>query len=329
MHTTIWQWLSSIAPLPVKEFYRAAVEFYLTPWFWIALAAILAAERLWPVTRRTSLLPASMVEDAFWLNIELAISAIFIPFLAGILFIIWQWTTGGFHVTGLSRLPGIARVGISLVIWDFLEYANHRVRHHFRMLWHFHSIHHSQRDLNPFTDGRVHVMDFLTTQSMYLFPMFALQLTPFQIMGTGAAIGWFARLSHSNVRTNFGPIGLLLVSPQHHRVHHSIEPAHQDKNFGLLLTVWDRLFGTFWPDRTVYPATGVQDVNFTLPTNANPLSWVGIIVRQLVYPFKRIAMESRRPVPPSDTPSRMAVDVTPIEERQTAGRTIKGIGSLR
>lgn len=299
MHSELWRWMSSVTPQTVKQFYHAAVDVYLAPWFWIALGCILVAERLWPVVPRKRAVPASMVEDSFWLNVELAMRAMIVPFVAAICFVVWQWATGGFKVAWLNQLPGFAKIAISLLIWDFLSYFNHWVRHRFWPLWHFHSIHHSQRDLNPLSANRNHLVEYIVVEPLVFIPMFALQLTPFEMMGTGAAIGWLTRLNHSNIRTNLGPLGLVFVSPQHHRIHHSIELAHRDKHFGLILTVWDRLFGTFVPDRTVYPITGVEDVNFPPPASANPVAWAGFLFQQVIHPFKQIAMDVRRPVEPA------------------------------
>jgi sterol desaturase/sphingolipid hydroxylase (fatty acid hydroxylase superfamily) len=306
MTTALWDWLRSVTPLPVKQYYWAAGEYYSSPWFWAALAAILVAERIWPVMPRRGLVTPAMVEDSLWLNIELAVRAALLPFTAGILSMAWERTTGGFSVPLLAGLPLAGRIAVSLIIWDLIDYGHHWIRHRIEPLWHFHAIHHSQREMNLFTSSRGHVLEYLIYQPLVFVPMFALQLTPFEVMGTGLAIGWYTRLSHANVRTNFGPLGLLFVSPQHHRIHHSIEPAHQDKNFGLLLTVWDRLFGTFWPERTVYPATGVSGLAFEPPATANPIAWAGSIARQLAYPF---AAQWRRP------PSRHAEGVGPLKSR--------------
>ena len=94
-------------------------------------------------------------------------------------------------------------------------------------------------------------------------------------------------LSHSNIKTNLGPLRFILVTPQSHRVHHSIEPEYFDMNFGVTLCVWDRLFGTHSPRDDVYPATGVPDQSFPLETD-RPLSQLPkTLLGQLSYPFSK------------------------------------------
>jgi sterol desaturase/sphingolipid hydroxylase (fatty acid hydroxylase superfamily) len=63
---------------------------------------------------------------------------------------------------------------------------------------------------------------------------------------------------HMNLRLSLGFLGPIIVGPQHHRVHHSIQPQHIDKNFALFFPVWDIMFGTYYrPEKGEYPATGL------------------------------------------------------------------------
>jgi sterol desaturase/sphingolipid hydroxylase (fatty acid hydroxylase superfamily) len=284
----LWEWVRSMTPLPIKQYYWAAANIFTNPWFWAPLLVIFVAERLWPVFPTDKRTRIALAEDSIWLNIEIAVRATLLPLTAGVVTIAWERSTNNFSIPLLAGFPSLARVAVSLVLWDLIEYTHHWLRHRYTALWHFHVIHHSQRHLNVLTTGRGHVLEYLFIEPITIIFMLALQLTPFELMGTGLAIGWYTRLSHANVRTNFGALGLVLVSPQHHRIHHSIELVHQNKNLGLLLTIWDRLFGTLCTDRTSYPSTGVTDVNFVPPGNANPVSWAKLFARQFIYPLQKI-----------------------------------------
>ncbi len=83
-----------------------------------------------------------------------------------------------------------------------------------------------------------------------------------------------------------GPLKYILVTPQSHRVHHSDQPEHIDKNFGNFLSIWDFIFGTQVRDFEVYPATGVHDKAVPRPAHATlghaAIAWGAM----LVYPFK-------------------------------------------
>lgn len=147
---------------------------------------------------------------------------------------------------------------LAVVILDFLQWGNHWIRHKIKPFWHFHSIHHSPRELNAFTDLRTHSAEYFIAVTLAFVPMLALGVPPLAVTGVGGFRMWYARFVHANIGTNLGPLKHILVTPQYHRVHHSIEPAHQDKNFASMFTVWDRSFGTLHRNYDEYPATGVR-----------------------------------------------------------------------
>jgi sterol desaturase/sphingolipid hydroxylase (fatty acid hydroxylase superfamily) len=91
---------------------------------------------------------------------------------------------------------------------------------------------------------------------------------------------------HSNIRTDFGPLRHLLVTPQSHRLHHSIELEHRDRNFGGVLSVWDHLLGTQHRGFDVYPSTGVENPAFPIERSARPSRLLKTYARQFVYPFR-------------------------------------------
>jgi sterol desaturase/sphingolipid hydroxylase (fatty acid hydroxylase superfamily) len=96
------------------------------------------------------------------------------------------------------------------------------------------------------------------------------------------------RFVHANVKVNLGWLGWVFVSPQFHRVHHSKDPEHLDTNFGAFLSIFDHLFGTAHPSRSVYPETGIDDGQFPLEDRVSglqlPLNWL----RQTAYPFRQL-----------------------------------------
>jgi sterol desaturase/sphingolipid hydroxylase (fatty acid hydroxylase superfamily) len=197
----------------------------------------------------------------------------------------------------LSQAPGWVQFLVLVLLDDFLAYWSHRLRHEIRPLWHFHSLHHSQERLNPFTTKRFHPLE-------NLFHKLLILMIPMAIMG-GSIEMWTIYLLfdaswdyfiHSNIRLNLGPLRRVIVTPQYHRVHHSRERAHFNSNYADRLVIWDRLFGTAWQDHEIYPLTGVRDYP---SVNAGHL-WMPRFARQhlvdLVYPFRMIwrDVQSRR-----------------------------------
>jgi sterol desaturase/sphingolipid hydroxylase (fatty acid hydroxylase superfamily) len=181
-----------------------------------------------------------------------------------------------------------AQVVLTIFVVDLLFFLKHWMSHRVGTLWHFHTIHHSQRELNVLTDRRQHVFEHLVAQVFVFLPAIILGLKPYSVMSISAALWFHTFLIHGNIRTNFGWLGQVFISPQYHRIHHSIEPRHRDKNFGTIITLWDRIFGTRYPGTDEYPGTGVEGVEFPPPQSLKPQAWLADIGRQLWYPFRKV-----------------------------------------
>jgi sterol desaturase/sphingolipid hydroxylase (fatty acid hydroxylase superfamily) len=161
------------------------------------------------------------------------------------------------------------------------------VRHHVRSLWYFHAVHHSQTELNFFTEYRVHPIDDVFLFTIGVVPLMMVRSGFAAIVAVVWIRHWHTRVYHSNIRSNFGLLRYVLVTPQSHRVHHSIEPRHQNHNFGLTFSIWDHLFGTQWRRYDEYPETGINDLDF--PFEQRRLGELGTLLGQLLYPFRALA----------------------------------------
>lgn len=317
----IFELIRSLVPDEIKAYYWAAQWIYTSPWFYLGIGAILFLEWVRPAIRAQRVFSWSLLQDFLWFNLDLAFKAAALPAFIGLLRFLYGEVTGGFVIPVVSDLPLLPKVLISFLVFDFLQWFHHWVRHRFTTLWHFHVIHHSQRELNLFTDLRVHFVEYFVAQILIFIPMFMLDLSPYAIVGVGFVTQWYTRLIHANIRANFGPLRHILVSPQFHRIHHSIEPQHRDKNFGVFLTVWDRWFGTLHPDYEEYPETGVAGVTFAPPTGLSPFAWARDLGAQILYPFRQIliGVRSAKPgTPPSrsDPASRGAPELARAPVRQ-------------
>ena len=93
---------------------------------------------------------------------------------------------------------------------------------------------------------------------------------------------------HANVRSNLGALSRVIVTPQYHRVHHSIETRHFDLNYGERLTLWDWAFGTLYTGYDEYPATGVRGTEWIVERTFSPVGLVASWSKQMVYPFYKI-----------------------------------------
>lgn len=150
-----------------------------------------------------------------------------------------------------------------LVLLDFVAYWLHRWQHRFEWWWALHALHHSQRQMNFWSDNRNHLLDVFIVDLIFALIAVAIGVPPGQFVALVVASRVIESLSHANLRMSFGRVGeYLLVSPRFHRVHHAIGLGHEGRtqgcNFAVLFPVWDVLFGTANFER-VYPDTGIRD----------------------------------------------------------------------
>ena len=137
------------------------------------------------------------------------------------------------------------------------------------------------------TDLRVHFVEHFVTKPIVFPPLFMLDLNLEPAFWIVLFRDSYSRIYHANLRTNFGVLRYVLVTLQSHRIHHSLDPRHRDRNFGVLLSVWDRLFDTQWSDASEYPPTGITDPGFPYEHDVRGARILTNYLRQLAYPFAR------------------------------------------
>ena len=169
-----------------------------------------------------------------------------------------------------SLWPGISPLGsflVYFVVLDFFDYWYHRASHQFNWWWGLHGLHHSQQNMNLWSDNRNHLLDDLLRDVYMGVIALCIGVEPAQYVMLVSVSRILQSLQHANVRIHFGRVGeWLLVSPRYHRMHHAIGVGHESHgkgtlggcNFAVLLPVWDIIFRTanFTPE---YVATGIRD----------------------------------------------------------------------
>jgi sterol desaturase/sphingolipid hydroxylase (fatty acid hydroxylase superfamily) len=165
----------------------------------------------------------------------------------------------------------------SLFLSDLLFYWYHRAQHSIAWLWPLHELHHSDRELNVTTSMRSYWLEYPIQVLMIALPVHLLVGVSVQTLTWSMVVmtSWLF-FTHTNVRLRLGPLTPLVCGPQLHRIHHSIEPKHQSKNFAQFFPIIDILFGTYYrPARDEFPETGTPG----LASNASYLT-------TLIRPFK-------------------------------------------
>lgn len=148
-------------------------------------------------------------------------------------------------------------VFVSLAISDFFYYWFHRLQHKIPLLWHFHSIHHTPKELNIWSNYH-HFTEEIFRYIFLLLPttlLFKITTMPQIFIFIISLQGIF---SHASTKINFGIFRYFILDNRYHRIHHSIEKQHWNKNFASQLPLWDVVFGTaYFPKGNEWPQTGL------------------------------------------------------------------------
>lgn len=252
------------------------------------LLAILLLERRFPAVPTQRTLSTGLVHDVLWVLIEAVVELFFVGWYVGLLSAGYARYLSFLTLTVAGSFPMAVRLGIGVVVMDLLRWIQHWLHHRVKWLWPFHAVHHAQRELNLFSDYRNHFMEQFVRRAVLVLPMLMLGLDTPHLVWWVLLLSWHARLYHANIRSDFGPLRYVFVTPQSHRVHHSRHPEHFDRNYGAMLSVWDYLFGTQYRRYDVYPETGVQDEDFPVETTDSVSGVLATTIREMLYPFRRL-----------------------------------------
>lgn len=174
--------------------------------------------------------------------------AIALPFLAvGAALDAWRMGWGLFN---LVVWPLWLEVVLAILVLDLAIWAQHLVTHKVPLFWRFHRVHHADRDFDVTTALRFHPVEILASMGLkiglvYLIGPQAVAVVLFEVILNGTAM-----FNHANLRLPpwlERTLRLVLVTPDMHRVHHSVHRHEHDSNYGFALSVWDRIFRTYRP----------------------------------------------------------------------------------
>ncbi len=183
---------------------------------------------------------------------------------------------------GLIRLPAsgwlfLPSLLVYLAAQDALEYAVHRAQHKVPFLWAMHSLHHSEEAYATRTATRSFWLESVIKGAL-CYPLLAvLFAVPPLILWTAFLVYTINHIvAHMNVRLSIGRFSLWIQNPQYHRIHHSTQPRHFNKNFADLFPALDVVFGTAWnPATDEFPPTGLMP-------SAKPAT----VLESLVWPIR-------------------------------------------
>jgi sterol desaturase/sphingolipid hydroxylase (fatty acid hydroxylase superfamily) len=163
-------------------------------------------------------------------------------FRAVYVFVLWWFYK--FHFVDVSFNP-VIYWGLLFILEDVTFYVEHRVDHYCRLFWAVHVTHHSSEEFNLTTGFRSSVLQPMY-RFVYFIPLALLGFRPIDIVFMYSITQIYGILVHTQYIKKM-PMWFeaIFVSPSHHRVHHASNIRYLDKNMGMVLIIWDRLFGTF------------------------------------------------------------------------------------
>jgi sterol desaturase/sphingolipid hydroxylase (fatty acid hydroxylase superfamily) len=135
-------------------------------------------------------------------------------------------------------------VALALIIADLIYYWEHRIAHEVRILWTQHAVHHSSRDMNMITGIRFGPLEGVWGMIAYL-PMVLIGFDPWVVVSSSIVVLAYQTWLHTELIGKLGALERVLNTPSHHRVHHGSDAKYLDRNYGGILIIWDRMFGSF------------------------------------------------------------------------------------
>ena len=173
----------------------------------------------------------------------------------------------------LNRHYGIFHIESSILMWvallictDFTWYWYHRLAHEINLFWAAHIVHHQSEDFNYTVSARITVFQAVVRTGFWaILPVIGFPAE--MIISVLLVHGLYPFFIHTRTVGKLGILEYIFVTPSHHRVHHASNPEYLDKNYGDVLIIWDKLFGTFKKEESEIT------YGLTKPLKSNSFLW--------------------------------------------------------
>ncbi|WP_420861376.1 sterol desaturase family protein [Algirhabdus cladophorae] len=189
----------------------------------------------------------------------------------------------GWGLLNQFDLPFVVNLILTILIFDFVIWLQHVASHKIPLLWRIHRVHHADRDMDVTTAIRFHPVEIVLSMLLKIGLVYAIGPAAWAVVIFEVILNGSAMFNHANIKLPLGldrALRLFMITPDMHRIHHSVQRAEHDTNYGFALSWWDRLFGTY----TVEPAKGHDAMDVGLhwqDERPNKLGW------SLALPFRK------------------------------------------
>ncbi|MGR3469271.1 MAG: sterol desaturase family protein [Shimia sp.] len=191
----------------------------------------------------------------------LRLTALLIPFVATLAAI--DASRNGIGLFNAADWPFWLEALLAIVVLDFVVWANHVAFHKWPLLWRIHRVHHADEEIDVSTAIRFHPFEALLSMAVKIATVYALGAAALAVILFEIILNGSAMFNHANWRLPLWLdrwLRLVWVTPDMHRIHHSVERREHDTNYGFALSIWDRIFGTY----TEEPAQGHEGMRIGL-----------------------------------------------------------------
>ncbi len=189
----------------------------------------------------------------------------------------------GWGLLNIIDVHPVLAVIIAVVVLDFFIWLQHVMVHSIPMLWRLHRMHHADLDFDVTTGARFHPLEIILSMGIKFAVILLLGPPVVAVLIFEVILNALAMFNHGNIRL---PLGLdralrcVIVTPDMHRVHHSVLDHETNSNFGFNLSIWDRLFGTY----KAQPDLGHEGMNIGISSFRDPRD--NTLPQMLIQPFR-------------------------------------------
>ncbi|RPE66313.1 sterol desaturase/sphingolipid hydroxylase (fatty acid hydroxylase superfamily) [Pacificibacter maritimus] len=197
----------------------------------------------------------------------------------------------GWGLFNLLNWPLWLEITIGVVVLDFAIYLQHVTFHHVPFLWRLHRMHHTDTEIDVTTGLRFHPLEILLSMAFKLILVVILGPAAIAVLIFEVVLNASAMFNHSNIslpKRVDAFLRLVIVTPDMHRVHHSVDPVETNSNYGFNVPWWDRLLGTY----IAQPRAGHDEMDIGLHQFRTQRDlWLD---RMILQPFRRDTAQNKR-----------------------------------
>ena len=190
----------------------------------------------------------------------------------------------GWGLLNYYQLPLVLAIVLAVIAMDFIIYLQHVLVHAVPALWRLHRVHHADLDYDVTTGARFHPIEIILSMLIKFATIVVLGPPVVAVVIFEVILNAMAMSNHGNIRLPKGldrVVRWLVVTPDMHRVHHSVEDNEANSNYGFNLSIWDRIFGTYIDQ----PRDGHQGMTIGIHKYRDPKQ-VDQLPGMLMLPFK-------------------------------------------